>query len=245
MNLSESLRTMRKRWVMTLSLLVLVGAAVVAAAVVLPKTYQSTAQVALIASKTDSKLYYDSNPYLAFDDSINVAADVLGRRMANPRVVSMLAAKGYTSSYKVEDAPNSPGPILLVTVTDKNPARAQSSLQGVTAALAQQLSSMQSDVSPPDRLTDSVLSSSLNASLSVSKFARPLAAVLVVGLVLVFSIPLIVEGISVKRRRKSKSPRTPEQDRWPGQGTRPAEGTGTSNAPEPSSPPEPSSVPSR
>jgi capsular polysaccharide biosynthesis protein len=215
MNLSESLHTLRKRWILTLLLLVLAGAATAVAAAELPKSYQSTATVTLLASKADSKLYYNSNPYLAFDDSLNVAADVVGRRMMDPTIVSALAAQGYTSSYQVEDAPTSPGPVLIITVTGKDPTNAQSTLQGVTDALAAQLSAMQSDVSAQNRITDTVLSSSLKASLSVSKMARPIAAVVVVSLVLAFSIPLIVEGISVRRRTRNKKPLMSKPSRGP------------------------------
>ncbi len=217
MNLSESLHTLRKRWVLTLVLLVLVGVGAVGAAIKLPRTYDSTSQVALLASKTDSKMLYDGNPYLAFDDSLNVAADVVGRRMMDPRVVSTLAAEGYTGSYEVEDAPNSPGPVLIITVTDKNPTEAESTVRGVTDAVATQLSSLQSGVSQQDRITDMVLSISVNPTLSLSKMARPLAAVLVLGLVLVISIPLIVEGMSVRRRARGKSSQTPGPG--PGDGT--------------------------
>jgi hypothetical protein len=210
MNFSESLHTLRKRWIMTLVIFVLVVVAIGGAAVKLPRTYQSTATVALLASNSDSKLYYDSNPYLAFDDSLNVAADVLGRRMMDPRIVTALAAEGYTGSYGIVDAPNSPGPVLIITATDKVSALAQSTLQGVTNAMATQLSSLQSDVAPQDRITDTVLSISVTPALTLSKMIRPLAAVVVVGFVLVFSIPLVVEGISVRRRAKDKTPHSPE-----------------------------------
>jgi hypothetical protein len=210
MNFSESLHTLRKRWIMTLIIFVLVVAAIGGAAVKLPRSYQSTATVALLASNSDSKLYYDSNPYLAFDDSINVAADVLGRRMMDPRIVTALAAEGYTGSYEIVDAPNSPGPVLIITATDKVSALAQSTLQGVTNAMATQLSLLQSDVSPQDRITDTVLSISVTPSLTLSKMIRPLAAVVVVGFVLIFSIPLIVEGIAVRRRtKKDQTPHAP------------------------------------
>lgn len=228
MNLSESLHTLRRRWVLTLVLLALVGAGAAGAAIKLPRTYESTSQIAFLSSKTDSRLYYNSNPYLAFDDSLNVAADVVGRRMMDPRVVSALAADGYTGSYVVEDAPTSPGPVLIITVTAKNPTEAESTLQGVTDAVATQLSSMQSEVSQQDRITDTVLSISVKATLSLSKMARPLAAVIVVGLVLVISIPLIVEGISVRRRTKRGSPQTP--DPGPGDGTDVPSATAPSSA---------------
>lgn len=215
MNLSESLRTLRRRWVLTLLLLVLVGGITVAAAVKLPKSYQSTATVALLTSKTDSKLYFNDNPYLAFDDSLNVAADVLGRRMMDPAVVSALTAQGYTGSYQVVDAPTSPGPVLIITVTDKNPAKAQSTLGAVTNEIASQLTILQSDVAPSNRISDTVLSSSLTATLAISKMIRPLAAVVVLGLVLLFGIPLIVEGASVRRRANRKTSQAPGTTRQP------------------------------
>ena len=204
MNLTESLRTLRKRWVLTSLLLLLVFAATAATAVKLPKSYQSSSTVAFLPSQTSAKAF-GNNPYLDFDSSLNVAADVVGRRMMDPAITSGLAAQGYSSPYQVVDAPNAPGPVLLVTVTDNNEAAAQRTLEGVTDAIGSQLAAMQSGITPKNRITDTVLAVSAKPTLLRSKMTRPLAAVLVLGLVLALGIPLVVEGISVRRRNQKES----------------------------------------
>jgi hypothetical protein len=208
MNLTDSMRTLRKRWILTSLLLFLVLAATAAAVVKLPKSYQSSSTVAFLASKSSAKASFN-NPYLGFDSSLSISADVVGRRMMDPMNVSALAAQGYSSSYQVVDAPNSPGPVLLVTVTDHNKAAVQHTLRGVTDAIGTQLMAMQAGIAPENRITDTVLSFSLKPTLLRSKMARPIAAVLVLGLVLAIGTPLIVEGISARRRNRNEP-----TDRW-------------------------------
>ena len=204
MNLTESLRALRKHWILTSVLLLLVLAATAAAAVKFPKSYQSSSTVAFLPSQTSAKAF-GNNPYLDFDSSLNVAADVVGRKMMDPPVTSALAAQGYSSSYQVEDAPNAPGPVLLVTVTGHNEAAVQRTVGGVTAAIGSQLAVMQSGIGPKDRITDTVLSVAAKPTLLRSKMDRPIAAILVLGLALALGIPLIVEGISVRRRSRKET----------------------------------------
>ncbi|MGA8709303.1 MAG: hypothetical protein WB646_20210 [Steroidobacteraceae bacterium] len=178
-------------------------AATAAAAVKLPKSYQSSSTVAFLPSQTSAKAF-GNNPYLDFGSSLNIAADVVGRRMMDPAITSALAAQGYSSTYQVVDAPNAPGPVLLVTVTGHNKDAVQHTLGGVTNAIGTQLAAMQSGIPSKDRITEIVLAVSAKPTALRSKEARPIAAVLVLGLVLAFGTPLIVEGISARRRSQEE-----------------------------------------
>jgi capsular polysaccharide biosynthesis protein len=201
MNLTEALQTLRKRWLLTSLLLILVLAATAAAVVKLPKTYQTSSTVAFLPSQSSAKAF-GNNPYLDFDSSLNIAADVVGRRMMDPAITSALSAQGYSSTYQVEDAPNAPGPVLLVLVTGHGKAEVQHTLGGVTNAIGTQLAAMQSGISQRDRITELVLAVSAKPTLLRSKLERPIAGVLVLGLALALGIPLIVEGISARRRSR-------------------------------------------
>lgn len=208
MNLTESLQTLRKRWVLTSLLLFLALAMTAAAVIKLPKSYQSSSTVAFLPSQSSAKAF-GNNPYLDFDSSLNIAADVVGRRMMDPAITSALAAQGYSSTYQVADAPNAPGPVLLVTVTGHGKALVQRTLGGVTDAIGSQLAAMQSGIPPKDRITEIVLAVSTKPTLLRSKLERPIAAVLVLGLALALGIPLIAEGISARRRSRKEPNITP------------------------------------
>jgi len=205
MNLSSSTYALRKRWRLTLTLFVLAGILVVAAAVAYPKSYASNAQVVFVTSQISSK-GSANNPYLDFGSSLFATADVVARKTMDPRLVASLASRGYGSSYQVEDAPNSPSPVLIVTVTGSKPSEVQSTLNTVVTTIAGQLNSLQSGLVPQDRITDMVLSSSTDPTLSLSKMARPIAAVVVLAGLVAFSIPIIVEGMAVRRRKTKNRP---------------------------------------
>ena len=77
----------------------------------LPWTYTSQSTVVLLASQHASKVV-GGNPYLAFDSSLTLTADVVRREVMDPRTGQDLAKRGYTASYAVVDAPDTSGPVL-------------------------------------------------------------------------------------------------------------------------------------
>src|SRR5271165_1899717 len=70
------MKTLRKRWAITLVLFVLTIVATGGAYAALPSTYQAKANVILLPSATLAKTA-GGNPYLAFDSTLNEAADVI------------------------------------------------------------------------------------------------------------------------------------------------------------------------
>lgn len=203
MELMDSFRILRKRWILT-TLLLLLTVAGTAAIGSKSKTYTAASTVVLLASDSASKPN-GSNPYLSFSSSLQLTADVVRREVIDPRTASSLAAEGYTASYLVADAVDTPGPVLLVTVTGHNKALVEHTLYGVTAEIKTKLGELQASISPVNKIGIATLSFSPNATLALSKMARPVVAVLGVGLVLTFAIPLIVDG-QVRRRRRTRTP---------------------------------------
>jgi len=199
MDVIESLRTLRKLWVLTLLLLLLTLTAVGALARK-PGPYEAESQVALLPSAQSSKTL-GSNPYLAFGSSISIAADLVRREVMDPRTGEALATKGFTSSYAVIDDPTTPGPVLDVTVTGSSKSLVEHTLSGITAEIGTKLALMQTGIKPANRITALVVSNDPEPSLKLSQKARPLAAALGIGLVLTIAVPQFVEGGLAARRR--------------------------------------------
>ena len=199
MDLVASGRTLRRRWILTSFLFLLTVVAALAAWVKLPGPYQAESMIVLYPSQQASKPNGD-NPLMSFGGSLNVAGDIVLREVSAPSYVAQLAARGYTSSFTIVDDPNTTGPILDVTVTGKNQSQVEQTLNGVTAAVKNQLASIQQNYKPANRITSQVVSTQPTPQLLVSKKARTIVIVLGLGLVLTFAIPQVVDAEIAKRR---------------------------------------------
>jgi len=201
MDFMQALRILRKRWILTCAMLVVVFVALVGAGLKLPRTYQAQSAVVLLASKNSTKTSGD-NPYLSFFPSLTLTADVLRRVEMGSSASNALAAEGHTAKYTVTDAPDTSGPVLLVAVTGSTRATVEGTLVAVTNDLSNQLSQLQNGVTPPNRIRLETLSVTAVPSLSLSKMARPLAVVVIFGLLFTLAVPLIVDSRSNRRRAK-------------------------------------------
>jgi hypothetical protein len=199
MDLVASGRTLRRRWILTSFLFLLTVLAALAAWVKIPGPYQAESMIVLYPSQQASKLNGD-NPLMSFGGSLNVAGDIVLREVSAPSYAAQLAAHGYTSSFTIADDPNTTGPILDVTVTGSNQSQVEQTLNGVTAAVKNQLAAIQQSYKPANRITSQVVSTQPTAKLLVSKKARTIVIVLGLGLVLTFAIPQVVDAEIAKRR---------------------------------------------
>jgi hypothetical protein len=151
-----------------------------------------------------------NNPYLSFDDTLSTTADIVRRQVLDPRIVAALAARGFTDTYDVEDDPLGVGPILNITATGPTKAGVMATQVAVTAEVQNQLTELQTDLLPKDQISSMVVTSSPKAALLVSKKARPLVAVLVVGFILTLAIPQMVDAVQNRgRNRRKKSSQRP------------------------------------
>jgi capsular polysaccharide biosynthesis protein len=209
MDLGASFRALRRQWILALLLLFLTLAASAAGAVKLPWTYQSTGTVVLLNSKSASAAD-DGNPLLAFDSSLASAAEVLSLNLMSPNTVKALRARGYGESYQVMISSVTGGPILQITVSGSSKDSVQQTLNGVMGDVSSQLLTLQPGVAHQNLITALPLSESQQPTRSTSKKAKPIVAVLGLGLVLTFSIPQAVDAI-VGRRRRRRRPAVPPQ----------------------------------
>jgi capsular polysaccharide biosynthesis protein len=206
MDVSGSLHTLRKHWVLTSLLVLLTLVAAVGVWVGIPGPYSSESQVVFLASQQSSKLN-GNNPYMSFNGTLSTTADLVRRELMDPRIVAQLTGRGYTAGYEVVDDPAATGPILDVNATGKSKAMVEATQLAATREVQTVLLQLQSGIAPGNQITSMVVASAPNASLLVSKKARPLVGVLVVGLLLTLAIPQMVDAPARRRRERAQQPR--------------------------------------
>ena len=141
---------------------------------------------------------------MSFDDTLSTTADIVRREVLDPRVVAALAARGFTDTYDIEDDPTGVGPILDITATGPTKAGVMATQAAVTADVQNQLQELQTDLPAKDQVVSMVATSSPKATLMVSKKARPVVAVLVVGFILILAIPQVVDAVQKRGRDRRK-----------------------------------------
>jgi capsular polysaccharide biosynthesis protein len=208
MDVSGALHTLRKHWILTSVLVLLTLVAAMGAWTKISGPYQSSSQVVFLASEQTSKPN-GNNPYLSFDDTLSTTADIVRRQVLDPRIVAALAARGFTDSYDIEDDPLGIGPVLDITATGPTKAGAMATQAAVTAEVQNQLQELQTDLLAKDQITSMVVTSTPKATLMVSKKARPVVAVLVVGFILILAIPQVVDAVQNRSRNRRKKGQRP------------------------------------
>jgi hypothetical protein len=164
------------------------------AALYLPAHYSAESDVALLPSASSSRPY-GSNPYLSFNGALPMAAQIVAYQMMDPANVKELRAQGYDQSFNVSIAATiANGPILTVDVTGGDKAAVESTLAGVTNDVSVELATLQHGIKAANRITVLPLSSDVSPQLSLSKTVRPLAAVLILGLILAIAIPRLIRA---------------------------------------------------
>ena len=201
MNLRDALQIWGRRWILTLLLLLVVLAVSVVAAMKLPKHYSAESEVVLLPSASLAAPN-GHNPYLTYNGSLPLTAQVLSYQLMDPHSVQQLRARGYSASFTAAPAQNAAGaPILTVTVTGSNKNIVENTLRGVTDDISAKLNTLQHGIISYNQITAMTLSLDTTPSLSLSKTVRPLVVVVALGLVLALAIPLIVDG-TVRRRKR-------------------------------------------
>jgi capsular polysaccharide biosynthesis protein len=195
----EILSSLRRRWILTCFMFILTLAGAAFAYVALPWAYQSQSSIVFLSSKLSSKAY-GNNPYLAFNSSLNQTADVIRYQTMDAKTVAALASRGYTSTYQIQDALDTAGPVLLVTVTGSNKAQVEHTLHGVTRQIDANLNALQNGIAPTNQIQDMVVTFMPNAVRVSSKKSRPLTIIVGAGLALTVAIPVLVDAVLLRRR---------------------------------------------
>ena len=207
MDLRQAVRIWRARWILTSVLLILAIVGAVGAAAKIPRSYQSSSTVLLLASRAASASN-GGNPFLSFSPSLTLTADAVSRELMAPGTARQLAAQGFTASYAValpSYTTSTTGSVLTVTVTGPHAVRVERTLQAVTAQIGTQPAQLQHGVPARSQVDADTLSITPQATLSVSQTARPLVVVGALLLVICFGIPIVVDGLLTRRQLRNRS----------------------------------------
>jgi capsular polysaccharide biosynthesis protein len=197
----EIMHVLRKRWALTTTFLILTIIATATATVELPWTYTSTANVLFLPSQNLSRAY-GGNPYLAFSSTLNELADAICYEATDAVAGQTLATAGYTQRYTVTTALNTSAPILLITVTGSSAGAVEHTLTGVVNEVSTLLARQQSDYKPANQAHDTVIASDPQATRVASKKARPLLVVFGIGLLFTVAVPILVDAVDERARRR-------------------------------------------
>jgi hypothetical protein len=213
MDLGETMHIWRKRWILTLTLLVLASAGAVTAVIGLPRTYSANSSLVLLASRSAARVN-GGNPYLSFSPSLTLTADALSRELMAPTTINALAAAGYKDVYTVALAPyttTTTGSVLLLTTAGHNKRAVELTLHKVIGEIGVKLTDLQGTVGPRHRIRVEPLSLSPQATLSIGQTARPLVAAVAPLLLLALGIPIAVDSWATRRRARRPSPAVLEE----------------------------------
>jgi hypothetical protein len=199
------LSSLRRRWILACALFLLTLAGTAYGMLKLPSTYQSMSSVVFLAPKNAAKAY-GGNPYLAFNSTLNMTADVVRYETNDSRTVSFLSSRGYTASYLVTDATDTAGPVLIITVTGKNKTMVETTLSAVTSEISAKLEGLQTNLTAANTIHSLVITFEQQPTALTSKKARPLSVVAGGGIALTIGITLLVDAIIIRRRMQGTQP---------------------------------------
>ncbi|MCT9931972.1 hypothetical protein N5079_17360 [Planotetraspora sp. A-T 1434] len=200
MDLMEAVFVLARRWTITVPLLLLTIGAVTAAYFVLPWTYESSGTIVFLTSKQIADKNTGGNPYLSFDGSLSITAELVGRAVNDELTAQKLAEQGLTGEYETQIPPDSRAPLLKVTVTDSDPRIAQATMEAIIKRIPSTLNDLQKTNTSISQVRQSVLTKSTAPDRKATSKIRSLVGILAVGMLLTAGVPLVTESVKNPRR---------------------------------------------
>ncbi|GII80758.1 hypothetical protein Sru01_57400 [Sphaerisporangium rufum] len=240
MDLLDSLRALLRRWPLTVTLLLATIAATVGAAVVIPWQYESSATVVFLSSRKGSQPV-GGNPWLAFDASLTITAEVISRGMSDERTLQTLKSQGNTAEYTVGLAQDSRGPLLDITATGPDPKIAQATMETLARLSQERLTEMQrkSAILPDATIRAELVTATDKAELTPEKKIRLLVIIFAGGMLLTIGVPLFLESLAQKRRQQAQAEHTVARTGQPPGAPRPPRPASAGPRPAAGGPPRP------
>ncbi|MFJ9151209.1 O-antigen ligase family protein [Streptomyces sp. NPDC102270] len=217
MSIGEIWAILCRRWyfMVPFTVLSLLGGAYLYETV--PVSYESQSSVALLDSSAVARLAPTfGNPISNAGGSLIVTADVLIRTLESSDAAKELHGRGVTDPYATGFAPDSESPLLVLSVTGTDREKVLKETDILTAFAGEQLDALQAAAKvPPAYLvqTAPVVLPQTPVAESKNRY-QGIAAVVIVGVVSAFLLSILVEGITVVRRRRNAAAR-PRQARAP------------------------------
>lgn len=212
MEVAEMLRLLRRQWTVLLPTLLVGLFATALVWVGTPNSYQATTEVLLLNSQNAAQTT-GGNPYLVFDSSLGITADVLARSIMSNETDKTLQDEGITDSYEVVLANNSAGPLLTVTVTGGEKASVISTTNRLLRLIATRLSEIQhaSGAPPQSRIRATTVTPVQDPKPVLKGKVRSALVVGALGVLLPLLIALLTDAVGDRRRtrRLTDAPQDP------------------------------------
>ncbi|KQM81441.1 hypothetical protein [Agromyces sp. Leaf222] len=204
MNVLETLRGLLRRWYITLPGIIIALGLALAALVLTPPSYERSASQLLLPDRVS--LPDDGNPYL-YISGLSLAADVLVRAVGSENTLNEMAERFPGVEIEVARDPSTVSPIIVVTATAAQDAEAGRALEAMIEQTVDTLDQMQEDdgIAPGSRIRVSTLTVD-QQGITIQKTRYAFAAIaLAGGLLLTIVVAALVDGLSVRRRRRSSA----------------------------------------
>lgn len=206
--LSDVLGMLRRRWIVVLVGLVLVGGAMGAAYLKAPTSYQSTGQLLLLLPPQASGSDSPTNPYLNLDPGLATAAALIASTLNAPESQRSVAAAGHTAEYSIALSPET-GPLLVITTEAADPQQAIGTRDEVIRRLQDELQRIQTEENAPRRqFIHTRTNGTFNeAEVLTGDRTRAVAAVGAAGLLLTLMVVVGWDRWRAARPRRSRAER--------------------------------------
>ena len=205
MQFGEMFRVLRRRWFISVPVLLLTIVASVGAYLKLPPTYQTNAELTLIASKTLSSYPGNGdNPYLSLGTLVPMTG-ILISELSSHQAEQDLAQLGVVDSLSVAVPAYDPGPFLTLTLSGKDSTRLLQSMPTVIKFAKQQLYAMQqapvtsTSVPANSQIKAVVISSPSTPSPVTKKKREVVVGVAIGGIIALLLLSFGVEAIARRR----------------------------------------------
>jgi hypothetical protein len=217
--LATTLAVLRRRWWISSLLLVGTIAAAVAAPMVLPSQHKVEGEVLFLASPASSE-QTGRNPFLRFDSTMSITAEIIAQRLTDAETVRELRADGPLGQFEVVFAPGMSGPVLNVKAFAEQPQLALETLDAVFVEVDEQLDTLQADAGAPQptRIRSVVLSQEDEASQVLKPRIRLVIVIVALGTGLSLAMPFVLEAFAGSRRPRAPGIRPPAPRREPKDG---------------------------
>ncbi len=211
MNIAETLRSLWRRWYISLPGLLLAGALAVGVWTVQTPQYQRTATQMLLpgsASVPDG-----ANPYI-YIGGLTQAADVVVRALGARDVARDVVADRPGAQVQVTRDPSASGPMILITVTARSDADAAAVLGETVARTDEVLEQLQDEESIPASSRIKVIEVAVDGTSVLQQRERTvLAGAAGLGATLfALVLAVTVDGLVVARTRRADRSRPRAQD---------------------------------
>ncbi len=171
MYFTDALRTLLRQLPVVILGLLMVAAACVTAFMVVPTSYQATAQVLLLPPSDPIPEGDPVNPYLNLPGDLTLTASLVASAVATPDAQRDLEDSGFESPYATAVVPQT-GPLIILTVEDTDPAAALSTRDEVLRRIAGELDTIQRT---EDVLEDQMILSRSSGSRRMPKCSQATA----------------------------------------------------------------------